>query len=236
MMTKIVYQTSPLGLYVGPVEADESPLEKGVFLIPAGCVQLAPPNAPPGKVQLWNGTTWELLDWLDGVTAYDTRTREPLQLQGMDPLPDGYTLLKPEPHQVWKDGAWVDDLPALLEGLYQEKLAALNRACSSHIEGGITSTALGKAHRYGSRMEDQVNLTGLVLLEVDADLACYPPDSETKAWVPHTREQLHQVGVDMARHKQDALQHASKLKNELVAAHQAQDLEGMGNITWSLPA
>lgn len=39
----IVYQTDADGYLVGPVQADRSPLEPNVFLIPAGCVEEAPP-------------------------------------------------------------------------------------------------------------------------------------------------------------------------------------------------
>ena len=40
MSTKTVYQTDHLGLYVGPVIADASPLEEGVYLIPGGCIEI----------------------------------------------------------------------------------------------------------------------------------------------------------------------------------------------------
>ena len=40
-----VYQTNYSGLFVGETLADESPLEPGVFAIPAGCVETAPPES-----------------------------------------------------------------------------------------------------------------------------------------------------------------------------------------------
>lgn len=61
MVTKIVYQADHNGYYLGPTTASESPLEPGVFLIPGGCVEDAPPA--PGEhqvVQLVNGT-WQLV-------------------------------------------------------------------------------------------------------------------------------------------------------------------------------
>jgi hypothetical protein len=55
---KIVHQTADDGLYLGPVEADPSPMEPGVWLIPAGCVEAAPPPTAPGERARWTGAAW----------------------------------------------------------------------------------------------------------------------------------------------------------------------------------
>lgn len=62
MNTKTVYQTNSAGLFVGETIADESPLEPGVFLIPAGCIELAPPETwPEDQWPRFNGFKWELI-------------------------------------------------------------------------------------------------------------------------------------------------------------------------------
>ena len=62
MSTKTVYQTDHAGLLVGPTEADESPLEPGVWLMPAGTVQAAPPAEwPLSHWPRWNGHAWGLV-------------------------------------------------------------------------------------------------------------------------------------------------------------------------------
>lgn len=62
MNQKIVYQTNYSGLFVGETISDESPLEPDVFLIPAGCVELAPPEDwPEDQWPRWNGFKWELI-------------------------------------------------------------------------------------------------------------------------------------------------------------------------------
>lgn len=62
MNTKTVFQYDPAGLYVGQTDADESPLEPGVFLIPARCVAVAPADKwPDDKWPRWNGAKWELV-------------------------------------------------------------------------------------------------------------------------------------------------------------------------------
>lgn len=62
MNQKIVYQTNYSGMLINEAYADESPLEPGVFLIPAGCVELAPPEKwPEDQWPRWNGFKWELI-------------------------------------------------------------------------------------------------------------------------------------------------------------------------------
>ncbi len=57
-----VYQTNYSGLFVGETLADESPLEPGVFPLPAGCVETAPPSEwPEDQWPRWNGFKWELI-------------------------------------------------------------------------------------------------------------------------------------------------------------------------------
>jgi len=57
-----VYQTNYSGLFVGETIADESPLEPGVFAIPAGCVEIAPPSEwSEEQWPRWNGFKWELI-------------------------------------------------------------------------------------------------------------------------------------------------------------------------------
>ena len=56
----IVYQTNLQGIYIGPVMADESPLEPGVWLIPGGCVEVEPPAIPSGMLAVWEGDQWSL--------------------------------------------------------------------------------------------------------------------------------------------------------------------------------
>ena len=58
---KTVYQTDQTGAYLGETIAHESPLEPGVYLIPGGCVETAPPETKEGQVAVWDGV-WTLVD------------------------------------------------------------------------------------------------------------------------------------------------------------------------------
>jgi hypothetical protein len=51
---KTVYQLDRDGVYLGETIAQESPLEPGVFLMPAGCIEHAPPPVKAGKFARWD--------------------------------------------------------------------------------------------------------------------------------------------------------------------------------------
>lgn len=55
MSEKIVSQLDDSGYFAFPVEADESPLEPGKFLIPGGAIDVPPPQVPAGKLARWAG-------------------------------------------------------------------------------------------------------------------------------------------------------------------------------------
>lgn len=60
-MPKIVSQLDPEGVFVGTTEADESPLEPGVWLIPGGCVDATPPVFDPQtQIARWDGSQFNL--------------------------------------------------------------------------------------------------------------------------------------------------------------------------------
>lgn len=62
MNQKDIYQTDLAGHFIGTAVADASPLEPGVWLLPAGTIETAPPAEwPDGQWPRWNGTSWDLV-------------------------------------------------------------------------------------------------------------------------------------------------------------------------------
>lgn len=73
----LVYQTNSQGVYVGPVLADESPLEPGVWLVPGGCVEVEPPQIPDGQMAIWQAGAWAVVPLPDdGITEPPQLTPE----------------------------------------------------------------------------------------------------------------------------------------------------------------
>lgn len=64
---KIVSQLDANGYFVAAVEADQSPLEPEVFLIPGGAIDVAPPTIPQGKVALWQNGAWAFVNPPDDI-------------------------------------------------------------------------------------------------------------------------------------------------------------------------
>ncbi|NNB00043.1 phage tail protein [Pseudomonas fragi] len=231
MDTKVVYQTDHLGIYTGKTVADRSPLEPDVWLIPGGCVEVAPPAVPAQKAALWNGRKWQLVDSYQGLTVYNTTTRAPMVIERAGALPAGYTLEVPAPGQIWGNGHWVDDIPTVLELRYTVQLAAVNKACLQEITGGFWSAALGDRFFYESQIEDQLNLTGLILRGLGGGYICRDEPGVTD-FRDHTSDQLLQVGNEFTEFKLQRLRKANELKQALAAARAAADLDALNAVSW----
>lgn len=61
MSHRTVYQLDPAGYLVGEERAYESPLEPGVFPLPAGCIETAPPALAEGERARWAAGAWEIV-------------------------------------------------------------------------------------------------------------------------------------------------------------------------------
>lgn len=89
----IVYQTNYSGLFVGKIIADESPLEPGVYPLPAGCVETPPPEEwPEDKWPRWNGFKWDLIP---KPNIEEPMTPEQKLAEFLQNNPDVMNLVKP---------------------------------------------------------------------------------------------------------------------------------------------
>ena len=231
MDTKTVYQTDHLGILIGETVADRSPLEPDVWLVPGGCVEVIPPVVPEKMAAHWDGRRWQLIDSYQGLTAYSTVTGEPSVIQRAGAIPPGYTLEAPRPGQIWGNGHWVDDIPAEVERRYIVLFSMINQVCQQEITGGFWSAALGFHFYYDTELEDQLNLTGMVLRGVDSVYACRN-ESGVKEFLEHSIDQLRQVSDEFTEFKLLRLRKANDLKLRLDAARAAQDLNAINAVVW----
>lgn len=107
--------------------ADESPLEPGVFLIPAYATDIKPPEVSESKIQVFNDNEWNIVDDLRG-TYYSTQTQE--VVENYNPLQQPENTTKEVPPEVpegkvlkWNDGWVLEDIPPLPVLTPEEKLA-----------------------------------------------------------------------------------------------------------------
>lgn len=130
--TKTVYQLDRHHCYLCTTVADRDPLDENNWLIPAGCVETAPPETGKNQAAQWQqeSQTWRIIPDYRGQTAYRTDT---WQHDGIaadtvtEPgeLPEGLTI-EPPPSSLhtWDGKAWVLDAEtaAALKQAQQEEM------------------------------------------------------------------------------------------------------------------
>lgn len=70
------------GVFIGCDFAQESPLEPGIFLLPAGATFVEPPEAEDGNQAVWNGEEWNI---------------EPIPVPEPEPQPQPEPQPEPQP-------------------------------------------------------------------------------------------------------------------------------------------
>ncbi|QJT10220.1 hypothetical protein [Oceanidesulfovibrio marinus] len=109
---QIYHYDRDTGAYLGPSLADESPLEPGVFILPAHATKIEPPETDSGDTAVWNGAAWEQVEDHRGETVYDTATLQELQVMELGPLSDDVTTLQPATvRDEWDGAQWVTPPP-----------------------------------------------------------------------------------------------------------------------------
>jgi hypothetical protein len=184
----IVYSYSPqTGEFIGTEAADPSPLETGVWLVPANATTVVPPATQAGKAIVWNGTAWRYVKDVRGETWYGGADgRQPFLVTGLgDPADSGLTSTPRAPTQ--------DEMRADL-------LAYAGRKRRAVEEGGTTVNGL----RYESDRTTQQMLTSAVLA---AQAVGGPTEFKWKTadgFVTLTAEQVQAIAVVVSLHVQAA--------------------------------
>ena len=150
MTQKTVYQLDTQNLYIGSTGADPDPLNPENWLIPAGCIETAPPEIPEHHAARWTGEEWEILEDHRGQTAYRTDDGAEVQVEQVGELPDELTFTPRENvHQTWdaKAKAWVlpPDVAARLKAEQQDEMWERIKAKRyDNLRHGVYAKSVGK--------------------------------------------------------------------------------------------
>ena len=163
--TKIVYQTDADGSYIGEAVAFESPLEPGVFHIPAGCVESEPPSAPPNNAARWSDGAWIVVPDHRGETWYSGATPIVIDFLG-DPSEHDLSASPPPP-----------DLATAIS----TKIAAISATAAALLATGApVGDGLHVALDDGSRAD----LTAMAATATAAASGAVPwPESYSRGWI-----------------------------------------------------
>ena len=168
--------------------------------------------------------TYSKQDWLKDAVLLTEQERATYWKQSP---PDGMQL-----GSVARRPTWIPIPVTALALLHARKVAQINMACETAITAGFWSQALGAPHFYSSQLDDQLNLTGLVLHSQDSAYPCRD-EQGLRAFNAHTAAQLLQVSNDFTRFKMRLLERAGALKQQLDHALDAKDAQALEAIEWS---
>ena len=129
-LAQLIYNYRPsTGEYAGESSADESPLEPGVFLIPAHATTVAPPSVGANQAAVFDEAAqkWRLVPDFRGRQLYSTADGSAVSANLGQSLADLSATDKPRPSEahVWKSGKWQADAAKQAEILARDIAAVV---------------------------------------------------------------------------------------------------------------
>ena len=156
--------------------------------------------------------TYSADDYSQASGVYEINTAEKTTDLLLRPLSD-FTILQ----TITTESGTFD----LMVAIKSHQTAEINTACRAQIVAGFESSALGAAHFYPFKPEDQSNLMSTFMLSqisaMDKPFKCWD-SSGVSGYRMHTTAQLQQVGQDAEAHKMTALVKANTLKAQIEVA------------------
>lgn len=119
----------------------------------------------------------------------------------------------------------LDKHNAILKEAREKKENELNLHCDNLLKN-FSSNALGDTYYYDFSLEDQLNLTALVVAGNDGYFRCYK-EKQPKQNIPHTKEQLKQVFQDGLTYKANMIAICGKLKAHLLTLDSKEKIEAI---------
>lgn len=105
---KIIYNCDPVtGKFLFSSQADVSPMEEGVWLIPANAYLDPPPSVRVRECAVREGGQWKIVPEYHGI-AYRTDNGDRVELDILGELPSEFTLEpRPTEFHTWNGKGWV---------------------------------------------------------------------------------------------------------------------------------
>ena len=198
-MIKTVYRYDEDNCYIGTDRAFESPLEKGVFHIPASCTEIEPPEGKEGFKTKWNGEAWE----------YEEIPKEP------EPKPPTFDELKAS--KLIEVNNWTAD--KITGGFTSECAGELVRYDSDRDTQNTVSSDLNTIYlspeKFNENFPNGYPMRG------------YPENENIKKVYFLTKEQLLQWNVDLGLHRGTCKQNGWVKQAQVEAALSKEELDAI---------
>ena len=110
----------------------------------------------------------------------------------------------------------------------EQKEKELNSICDTYLKH-FESKALGEVYIYDASIEDQLNLMGLIIANVDSFFRCHKKGENLKQNLEHTKEQLKQVYADGLSHKSKVIKKCGILKARV---NECKSIDEVAQIIW----
>ena len=226
--TKPVCQLDADGFYLHQTVADlDEYANDGSYLIPAGCIDAAPPESKQGFAAQWQPEKqqWAYLPDYRGQTVYRTDNGQPETMQMVGELPAHLTLIAPpsELHQ-WNGKAWTlsKEAAAAVKAEQQaemwERIKA-KRAQSCH--AGIYIKSLEKWLHSDADSRQQYTFLR-TLDKLPENLMWKTVDN---SFVPMTRALLDELSLKLIADEQHDFQNAERHKAAMLKAENPLDYD-----------
>ena len=111
MSTKKVYLYNKNNEYTGVYEAQESPLEPGVFIVPVQHLPIAPPVTNEHEVAVCENGKWVVYPDVRGVPMYKKTDGTESRMESYGPVPDTHVVETPPKDMYnpsWNGTNWVE--------------------------------------------------------------------------------------------------------------------------------
>lgn len=220
--------------FISKTIAMESPLEKGVFFIPANATIIKPLDTKENFAVCFNENKeeWEYIEDNRNITIYSITTKEPSIVDYLGAIKNGFTLDKPTEFDKWGNNTWIKDI----EKIKVSKLLVINTECNKAIISGFKSSALGEEYFYYSTLEEQTTLNSLINLGFDNNFKAQKisliEGVEVKGereQYPHTLTQLREILIAGATHIKAQIDKKDELE---VLINNATTVEELELIKW----